>query len=274
MSEKREYAIIDCLTSVDIRKNAVVPAARTRVGGSHDGKQDLGHVCKSIFEYDNFGFLWVVQEAGVSSPYNDFVYHTGVDELEFVVSGECNFICPDGFDQDLRPGDCFALFDSIPHKNTHDGLDLLNLLVFYPKQISKIDRVEFKNGTPYAGKGRCEVVNCYSTTAAEIAPGMHRLEVFNASTTSMVYQYLTSGASTPDRDFHIHSVDQVIYILGGEGIATYGDKTYRIRPHLAIHNPAGTPYRLMNDGKDDLKMMCYYTTGNVADVQTSVKSVM
>ena len=269
MSEKREYAIVDCLTSVDIRKNAVVPNARTRVGGSHDGKQDLGHVCRSIFEYDNFGFLWVVQEAGVSSPYDNFVSHTGVDELEFVLDGYCNFKCPDGFNQDLVPGDCFILRNSMPHKNTHDTLDHLNLLVFYPKQISKIDRVEFMNGTPYKGDGKCEVVNCYSTPAKQVEPGYHRLNVFDSRATSMAYQYLEPSACIPAVDLMAKDVDEIIYILDGSGIATYADKTYRLRPHLAIHNPPGTAYRIQNDTNADLKMMVFYTTGRTADVKTS-----
>lgn len=272
MAEKRGYRIVDCLTSVDIRENKVVPGARTRVGGSHDGKQDLGHVCKSIFEYDDFGLLWVVQEAGVSSPYNDYVYHPDADEIEYVIAGTCDFSCPGIPSFKLKSGDFMCPLDSIPHENTHEGLDCLNLLVFYPRQISEVGRVEFKKGDPYDGPGTCPVVHCYDTPAEEIAPGHFRLICCNAKTISASYQYLAPGTSVPEKDFIVHDKGEIVFILEGSGIATYPDKTYQLRPHLAIYNPAGTPHKIWNNTDKDLRMLVLYTTGNVTDVKTDKKA--
>ena len=272
MSEKRDYQIIDCLTSIDLHANAVVPGARTRVGGSHDGKQDLGHVCKTIYDYDNFCLLWVLQEAMVSSPYENYVYHPGVDEIEFVISGECEFRFPGSGYQYYTPGVCFSPLKGMPHGNKMDRLEALNLLVYYNKPLSKIGRVELKIDEPYNGDGTCPVVNYFEAPAQEIASGHFRLTTCNATETSASYQYLKPGVSVPQADFVTHDTDEIIFILSGTGIATYTDKTYRLRPHLAIHNPPGTPHRLWNDGTDDLKALVLYTKGNVEDVKTQTKS--
>jgi mannose-6-phosphate isomerase-like protein (cupin superfamily) len=274
MKEKRTYKVVDCLKSIDIRTNTYVPGARTRVGGSHDGKQDLGHVCKSIYEYDNFGLLWVIQEAGVSSPYNDFVYHPGVDEIEFVLGGECTFSCPDGFNTKLTPGTCFYLLNSMPHENTHNELDNLNLLVYYPRRVSEVGRAEFKAGTPYTGNGKCGIVNYFETPAEEIAPGHHRLITCNAKDICASYQRLEPGCSVPEVNFITHDTDEIIFILEGTGVATYPDKSYQLRPHLAFYNPAGTAHKFWNNSDKDLKMLVLYTRDNVEDVKTETKTFL
>jgi mannose-6-phosphate isomerase-like protein (cupin superfamily) len=272
MSEKRVYQIIDCLKSVDLHANAVVPGARTRVGGSHDGKQDLGHICKTIYDYDNFCLLWICQEAGVSSPYDNYVYHPGVDELEFVISGECEFSWPGGGSHWFKPGTCFCPLKGMPHENTMDRLEPLNLLVYYDRHLAQVGRVEFKLDEPYTGDGSVPVVNFYETPAQEIAPGHFRLITCNAAATSASYQYLKPGCSVPEADFITHDTDEIIFVLSGTGIATYPDKTYRLRPQLAIYNPAGTPHKYWNDGADDLKALVLYTKGKVEDVKTQTKS--
>jgi quercetin dioxygenase-like cupin family protein len=268
--EKKSYQIIDCLTSIDLRKNQVVPGARTRVGGSHDGKQDLGHVCKSIFEYDNCGFLWVIQEAGVSSPYDNYVYHPDVDELEYVISGTCEFSCPNLPSTQLGPGDFFSPLDSLPHENTHDGLDQLNLLVYYPRRISDCGRIEFGLNEKYEGNGTCPIVRSYSEEPEEISPGRFRVIGCEGRVTCSSYQFLKPGVAIPQTDFVSHDTDEIIFILEGTGIATYPDKTYVLRPQLAIFNPAGTPHRLYNNSDGDLKMVVYYTTGKFSDVKDTV----
>jgi len=271
MTKDRSYKAVDCLRSIDLRTNTPVPEARTRVGGSHDGKQDWGHICKSIFEYDNFGLLWVVQEAGVSSPYDNYVFHPGADEIEFVLEGECAFQCPDGTDTWLKPGTCIYMLNGMPHKNTHHGLDNLNLLVFYPRKISEVGRMEFPSGTRYTGNGKFGMVNYHETPAEQIAPGHYRLVTCNANEICSSYQYLIPGCSVPEINFLTHDTDEIIFVLAGTGIATYPDKTYQLRPHLAFYNPAGTPHRFWNNGNENLEMLVLYTRNNLADVKTEPK---
>ena len=270
--EKRTYRVVDCLKSIDVRNNVVVEGARTRIGGSHDGKQDLGHICKSIFEYDNFGLLWVVQEPGVSSPYDNFVFHPGADEIEFVIGGECSFSCPNGVKARLTPGTCFYLLNGMPHENTHNELDNLNLLVYYPRRISEIKRVEFNAETPYTGSGKFGMVNYFEVPAEEVAPGHFRLVTCNATDICSSYQYLRPGCSVPESDFITHDTDEIIYILEGTGIATYPDKTYQLKPHMAFYNPAGTAHRFWNNSSTDLKMLVLYTRDDVEGVKTEIKT--
>ena len=273
MSEKRDYQIINCLISVDLHANAVVPGARTRVGGGHDGKQDLGHVCKTIFNYDNFCLLWVVQEVGVDSPYDNYVRHPGCDEIEFVISGACEFGWP-GERRWFKPGIAFNPLRNIPHLNNMRGiLEPLNLLVFYDRPIEKVKRVEFNENEKYTGDGSYPYVDVYETPAQEIEPGHFRLITCNeALATSSTYQYLKPGVSVPQADFITHDTDEIIFILSGTGIATYPDKTYRLRPQIAIYNPAGTPHKYWNDGTEDLKALVLYTKNKVENVKTEKKA--
>lgn len=168
---KRTYQVMDCLRSLDLRSGNFVPSARTRIGGSHDGDVDYGHDCKSIYEYDNFGLLWVKQEPGVDSPYNDYVFHPGADEIELTVEGECIMRYADGEGGPLVPGVCTYIPAGVPHGNHHPGIEDVVLLVFYPKPISQVGRGDHKMGEPYTGGKKHEMINFYEAPAQEIAPG-------------------------------------------------------------------------------------------------------
>jgi len=271
MEEKRAYRVLDCLKSIDIRDNSYVPSARTRVGGSHDGVQDLGHDCKTIFEYDNFSLLWVRQEPGVDSPYDDYVFHPAAEEIEFTISGRCIMRFADGTGGPLVPGVCAYIPAGLPHGNAHQEMDDLDLLVFYPKQISQVGRAKHLYGEAYTGGEKHQLINFYEAPADEIEKGHFVSKICDGVDICATYHRLAPGCSVPEINFINHNVDEIVFVLEGHGIASYPDKSYAIRPQLAFYNPAGTAHKFWNNTNEDLKLAVLYTTGKAADVKTEEK---
>ena len=275
MKEKREYKVIDCLKSIDIRDNSYVPGARTRVGGSHDGDYDLGHDVKTILEYDDFSLLWVKQEPGVDSPYENYVYHPSAEEIELALYGKCQmrFADADGAGGPLIPGVCAYIPAGLPHGNSHQELDDLILLVYYPKPIAEIGRREHSLGEKYTGGKKHRMVNFFNAPAVEAGKGHFVTKICDGDKISAAYHRLTPGCSVPEIDFISHDVDEIVFVLEGNGIATYPDKTYLLRPHLAFYNPAGCAHKFWNSTDEDLKLCCLYVTGMTADVKTINKTL-
>ena len=268
---KRKYRVIDCLKSIDIRDNSFVPSARTRIGGSHEGDLDLGHDCKTIYEYDNFSLLWVKQEPGVDSPFDNYVCHPSAEEIEFAVYGKCTMRYADGGGGPLVPGVCAYLPAGLPHGNSHQELDDVILLVFYPKPIAEVGRAEHMIDELYTGDKNHLMVDFFEAPANEIEEGHFVTTICNGDKISAAYHRLSPGCSVPDVNFTSHNVDEIVFVLEGNGIATYPDKTYELRPHLAFFNPAGCAHKFWNNTDKELKLLCLYVTGNVADITSEEK---
>ena len=266
MDGNRKYRVIDCLKSIDIRDDSFVPGARTRIGGSHDGDYDLGHNCKTILEYDDFSLLWVTQEPGVDSPYENFVYHPSAEEIEIALYGKCQMRFADGGGGPLVPGVCAYLPAGLPHGNSHQELDDVILLVFYPKPIAEVGRVEHIINEPYTGGRSHLLIDFFEAPAKEVETGHFTSTICSGDKISAVYHRLAPGCSVPKTDFVSHNVDEVVFVLEGSGIATYPDKTYSIRPHLAFYNPAGCAHKFWNNTNGDLRLVSLYVTGDPADV--------
>jgi len=272
MNEKRKYRVMDCTRSMDLRTGEFVDSARTRVGGSHDGKVDYGHDCKSIYDYDNFGLLYVKQEPGVDSPYNDYVAHPGADEIELTLDGVAIMRYADGEGGPLVPGISTHIPAGLPHGNHHPGIDDLLLLVFYPKTVTEVGRTEHKMGEPYTGGKTHTIVNFLEEPAVEVSPGHFAATIHTGDKICMTYHRLVPGCSTPETDFTVHDTDEIVFVFRGSGIATYADKTYQLRRDLAFYNPAGTPHRFMNNTNEDLHLVVFYTCDDPAEVKTSRKA--
>ncbi len=271
MEVQRTYRVMDCLRSLDLRTNTFVPSARTRIGGSHDGDLDYGHDCKSIYEYDNFGLLWVKQEPGVDSPYHDYVCHPDADEIELTIEGECIMRFADGLGGPLVPGVCAYIPAGLPHGNSHPGIEDLILLVFYPRQISQVGRTESKMGLPYTGSKKHELVNFYEAPSAEVTKGHFVTKICDGTDICAAYHRLAPGCSVPEADFLTHDTDEIVFVLRGTGVATYPDKTYPMRQDLAFYNPTGTAHKYYNNSTEDLQLIVLYTSNRPEDVKTEVK---
>lgn len=258
MEQKRKYRVMDCLRSMDLRDGNFVPSARTRIGGSHDGDVDYGHDCKSIYEYDNFGLLWVKQEPGVDSPYHDYVSHPGADEIELTVDGEVVMRYADGEGGPLVPGICTYIPAGLPHGNHHPGIEDAVLLVFYPKPISQVGRTEHKLDEPYTGGKKHAMIDFYQTPAEEIAPGHFKTKLCDGEGICAEYHRLSPGCMTPEQNFVACDTDQIVFVLRGGGIATYPDKNYTMRKDIAFYNPIGTPHKYWNNTQEDLQLIVLY----------------
>lgn len=268
MDEKRKYRVMDCRRSMDLRTGEFVDSARTRIGGSHNGKIDYGHDCKSIYDYSNLGLLYVKQEPGVDSPYNDYVYHPGADEIELTLDGIAMMRYADGEGGPLVPGVSTYIPAGLPHGNHHPGIDDVQLLVFYPKTVTDVGRAEHKMDEPYIGGKKHVMTNFLEAPTEEVEPGHFVANIHDGDQICMAYHRLAPGCATPEVDFIKHDMDEVVFVFRGSGVATYADKTYTLRRDLAFYNPAGTPHRFMNNSNEDLHLVVFYTCDSPQDVKT------
>ncbi len=66
--------------------------------------------------------------------------------------------------------------------------------------------------------------------------------------------------------FHTHTYEEVIYVLGGEGIVHIGDGDFPIRPGSSIYLPPGTPHCLENRSAEPLRLLgVFCPAGSPAD---------
>ena len=65
--------------------------------------------------------------------------------------------------------------------------------------------------------------------------------------------------------FHRHHViDEMFFIVSGEGQYRWGDETYPVRAGDIVSAPAGTqPHQLVNSGREDLRFLAFSTVGSV-----------
>ena len=271
MKNEKKYRVIDCLKSIDVRDNSFVPGARTRIGGSHDSDYDFGHDCKTIYEYDDFSLLWVKQEPGVDSPYDNYVCHPAAEEIEIALYGKCIMRFADGEGGPLVPGVCAYIPAGLPHGNSHQELDDVVLLVFYPSPIAEVGRAEHKFTETYKGNKNHLLINFYEAPSNEIEKGHFITSICNGEKISAAYHRLAPGCSVPEVDFITHDADEIVFVLEGQGIATYPDKTYSLKPHLAFYNPAGCSHKFWNNAEEDLRLVSFYVASSIEAVNNTKK---
>ena len=100
------------------------------------------------------------------------------------------------------------------------------------------------NRTEFVSRGDCPPVG-------ELAPGVE-LRVFVSG--SLGAHGLSTGTATfrPGAALpcHTHPVSEVIVLLAGAARVLVQGRRYRLRPHDALHVPAGTPHAVENDSAD------------------------
>ena len=57
---------------------------------------------------------------------------------------------------------------------------------------------------------------------------------------------------------HSHSVDEIMYIVSGEGEIFQDGETIKLEPGTAIYAPAGTEHETKNFGEKPLEILCTY----------------
>lgn len=66
---------------------------------------------------------------------------------------------------------------------------------------------------------------------------------------------------------HSHAYEEAIYVLAGGGVAHMDRRSQPIRPGSSIFLPPGTPHRLENPGKEELKVLGVFSPpGSPADM--------
>jgi mannose-6-phosphate isomerase-like protein (cupin superfamily) len=57
---------------------------------------------------------------------------------------------------------------------------------------------------------------------------------------------------------HSHTVDEIMYVVTGEGEMAEGGKTFKIGPGTAIYAPAGVEHESRNLGEETMQIFCVY----------------
>lgn len=280
---KNNYHLIDCLTSIDLHTGGYVPSARTHIGGSYD-KPDFGHICKTIYEFDNISMLWVIQEPGVDSPTSDYVFHPNHEEIEFVISGNGTMFYPDGSTFDVKAGHCMYHAAGQPHRLINQTDEPLNLLVVYPGKMSEVARCRFEEGKKYEKEGGHKLVYC-PDAPKKMSPGFtgeapdegHYVSlIYEGEKICFIYVVMRPGNAAPMYDFVSHpEVNELEYVLDGHAIGIYPDKAYNIRAGLAAYHAPEQPHKFWNNTTDeDLRLLVFYSTSKLANAGRTHKKAI
>ena len=96
-------------------------------------------------------------------------------------------------------------------------------------------------------------------SSAQDRPNVHNVSVKKLSDTEhaqVLFMELKQGEEVKS---HITPVDVFFYVLDGSGIVEIGEEKEKLDKDTLIESPAGTPYRLFNDGKEPFKFLVVKT---------------
>ena len=82
----------------------------------------------------------------------------------------------------------------------------------------------------------------------------------NRNKCMMGYSVFKPGINTKQK-IHVDS-DEYAYILSGSGKLTIEDRKVPYKPGDSLFIPAGLPHGVLNDGKEDVVMLFFFTTPN------------
>ena len=274
---ENNYQIIDSATSVDLHSMKPVHEARLRIAGSYT-EPEMGHMNKTIFNLDNISLLLAGQEPGVDSPYFDYVFHPGVDEIEYVLSSRGLMCYPDGKKYEVRPGHCMFHAADYPHRLHNIGQnETLNLIVVLSEHMSKVSRKCSPEEVRVETEGGHKLVFCpeHPATPDHNLPGdpdgLLVSNIYEGAKTCFAYVTLKPGFSAPECDFMAgKDHNELIYVLGGTGLGVYPDKVYELRQGLIAYNPPGQPVKYINNSNDDLVLAYFCSKAKLSDVEYSI----
>ena len=115
------------------------------------------------------------------------------------------------------------------------------------------------------------MLNFYEAPADEVSPGHFVIKICDGNGICASYHRILPGCSVPDKDFILHDNDEIVFVLRGQGIATYPDKNYSMRRELAFYNPSGTPHKYWNNSQEELQLMVFYAADSIDVVRTEKK---
>jgi hypothetical protein len=77
---------------------------------------------------------------------------------------------------------------------------------------------------------------------------------------SLLIERMAVGDRIP---LHVHTIDEVIVILGGTGETRLGDERTSVAPGSVIFIPAGVPHGTRNTGDVDLRLQAMFPSTNI-----------
>ncbi len=73
-----------------------------------------------------------------------------------------------------------------------------------------------------------------------------------------------AGEATSERRQHLHrDVEEVMWVISGEGLATGADGSTPVSAGCVIHVPANEPHMTRNVGREPLRMVCFFPTADI-----------
>jgi uncharacterized cupin superfamily protein len=120
------------------------------------------------------------------------------------------------------------------------------------------------------------VINVNDVPAGEIT-GREIRDVFNQANTgsediSLRITDVLPGQTTYPGHIHTES-DEIILILSGEGDIKIGEAVFPIKPWDAIFIPRGKGHLIRNAGDDAMRMVCTFSTSDLARDLESVDTM-
>ena len=266
---------MDCATAVDLHTGKPVDSARFRIAGSYT-EPEMGHLNRTIFAFDDITLLLAGQQPGVDSPYFDYVFHPDHEEVEVVLAGKGLMCYADGAKYDVKSGNCMYHGAGYPHRLHNAGDETLELLVMLSGHIKDCTRQCSPEEVHVENNGGHKLVFCPEQPALTdhnlagfAGDGCELSLIYDGDNICYAYVVLKPGCVTPAQGFASNTkFNEVIYVFKGTGLAVYPDKTYNLKPDMAIYNPPGQGVRYENNSGEDLVLCCFYPTGKLADVST------
>ena len=260
------YEIIDVNNSKNLRIGDYDPATRTRLApGFENDPPDFGHCVQWVFNTDVMSMLRVCQAAGQgTSTSPGFVFHNDHQEIEYLMSGTCLIRYPNGKTYDLVPGNCLCHIPNQPHWAMTTSSEHMKLCVVYLGRLEATSRTKWDVNKYYFKDGGYQMVHCPQHPSVEgMDPLLDVKYIYETPNLSFADMRLKPGCVVPVHHFISNiNADEMLLVLSGEGIAIYPDKTYKLYYDIAVYNRSGQPYRLINTGKEDLHLLCYYSVSD------------
>lgn len=100
------------------------------------------------------------------------------------------------------------------------------------------------------------VIRDQDTERAEVFPGVFARQIVHrgrgSAAITMGEVVLQPGATLPR---HLHKVEEVIFIVEGNGQVALGDETLEVSPNTTIYAPAGVRHQFTNTGAIPLRLV-------------------
>jgi len=277
MAFVNDYKFMDIFNAIDLHTGAFVIKSRIYVGSSFNGgTADYGQCQKRVFNTERLSLLIMIPDPGMQYPsVPGYVYNENDAEFGYIVHGTQELSYPDGKKYVAGPGTCFKHEKGQPHRMCGIVEELgATTVVFYTNFVNEVSRAHWPEDKPYDKKNNYKVFN-----SADIAtlkgsnPLMEEKVITESNKLCVVDVMMKPRCCIPEKGFITNSVDQIILVLSGNGIAVYPDKCYNMKEGHAAYHSAGQPYNYINAGSDDLHMLVAYSADKLSDVERKVVHV-